>query len=205
MAVVLLLLAGGAVALFRNAGYWLEAPDAVRVSRAIVVLGGGAPFRAIEAAQLYRRGLAKEIWVTQGAPDLGDLLVAKLGMAVSHEHERSEAVLEALGVPRTAMREVPDLVDNTVTELRAVSHFAGADTRPLILVSSKYHVRRVRIIWGLVNGSGAHPAAIVLAAADDPYDAGHWWHSSTDALSTFRELFGIANAWAGFPVEPRDR
>ncbi len=205
MAVVLLLLAGGAVALFRNAGYWLEAPDAVRASRAIVVLGGGVPFRAIEAAQLYRQGLAKEIWMTEGAPDLGDRLAAKLGMVLSFEHERSEAVLEALGVPRSAMKEIPELVDNTVNELRAVSHFAGADRRPLILVSSKYHVRRVRIIWGLVNGNGPHPAAIVRAAADDPYDAGHWWRSSTDALSTFRELFGIANAWAGFPVEPRDR
>ena len=203
VATILLLMAGGAVAALRNLGYWLESPDPLRGARAVVVLGGGTPYRAIEAANLYRAGVTGEVWVTRGAPDLGDRIIANMGVAMSYEHQRSEAIMEALGVPRAAMREIPEMVDNTVSEMRAVEHFAGTDTRPVILVTSKYHVRRVRIVGKIVTAG--RPPLIVRYAKDDPYDTAHWWRSSTDALSTFREVFGIVNAWAGFPVEPRDR
>jgi hypothetical protein len=46
---------------------------------------------------------------------------------------------------------------------------------------------------------------IVRYSSAETYDAARWWSNSSDALATFKELFGILNALAGFPVEPRDR
>lgn len=196
------------MAAFRNVGWWLQSQDNLKPARAIVILGGGVPFRAIQAARLYRAGMAKEIWVTVGAPDLGDQLMAKMGIPITlgGERDRSEEIVQALGVPQSAIREIPEPAANTIAEMGAVRRYAGEDRSPLIVVTSRYHVRRVRIVGKLVaREAGGGPAVIVRYAEEDPYDTGHWWHSSTDAISTFREVFGIVNAWAGFPVSPRDR
>jgi hypothetical protein len=34
-----------------------------------------------------------------------------------------------------------------------------------------------------------------------PRDIRHWWRHTGDAMAVSREIFGIANAWAGFPVK----
>jgi hypothetical protein len=118
-------------------------------------------------------------------------------------------VLLRLGVPEAAIRLVPEPVDNTVTEIRAILRFADQQANfqglrgPVMLVTSKAHSRRVRVIWN--NLSGGRRPAIVRYAASDPFDPHHWWGTTTDAISTFREGFGILNAWAGFPIAPRER
>lgn len=37
--------------------------------------------------------------------------------------------MEPPGIPRAVMREIPEMVDNTVSEIRAVDDFAGTDAR----------------------------------------------------------------------------
>src|SRR5882757_3164959 len=45
-------------------GRWLVREDSIQKADAIAVLTGSLPSRALEAAQLYRDGYAKEIWLT---------------------------------------------------------------------------------------------------------------------------------------------
>jgi len=45
-------------------GRWLVVEDPLVKARAIVVLSGAMPLRAIEAGKLYREGYAPEIWLT---------------------------------------------------------------------------------------------------------------------------------------------
>jgi hypothetical protein len=42
----------------------------------------------------------------------------------------------------------------------------------------------------------------VRYASADPYDAQRWWRHTRDALAVSREVFGLLNVWAGFPVQP---
>jgi uncharacterized SAM-binding protein YcdF (DUF218 family) len=194
--------------LLRNLGDWLQVNEPLQRTRAIVVFGGGLPFRAIEAGRLYQGGWGREVWITKGSENEADRLMQRLGIPTIAEHEYSRSVLLKLGVPEAAIRVVPDPVENTVSEVRAILRFAAQSqasgfSGPLLLVTSKAHSRRVRVIWNVVDHGNY--TAIVRYAASDPFDPRHWWATTTDTTSTFREVFAILNAWLRFPIAPRER
>src|SRR5712692_7626054 len=65
-------------------GYWLMVEDPLQPARAVVVLGGQVPFRAIEAARIYQQGLAPEVWLTRGASS-AEPAFNRLGVAYVRE------------------------------------------------------------------------------------------------------------------------
>jgi hypothetical protein len=100
-----------------------------------------------------------------------------------------------------AIRVLAAGVWNTVDEMRLVAaelERAGGDR--VIIVTSKSHSRRVRATWSAIVG--AFPRAIIRYAREEPYDAKGWWRNTRDALDVSREVFGLMNVWAGFPVQP---
>lgn len=66
--VMLALMAGAAFWAFRKVGPWLVDPDSLQHARAIVVLSGRMPYRAMEAAEIYRQGWAPGIWLFKDDP-----------------------------------------------------------------------------------------------------------------------------------------
>ncbi len=70
----------------------------------------------------------------------------------------------------------------------------------VIIVTTKAHTRRVRTLWKKL--SGGRGRAIVRAASSDPFEPGHWWRATSDALDVVREVLGLLNAWAGLPLHP---
>ena len=183
-------------------GKWLVVADPlepvhVDPARAVVVFGGGVPFRAMEAAAIYRQGLAHEVWLTQGGIFIEDLTLQRLGIDRPPEHSYSRQVLERLGVPPEAIRVLDGHNLNTADEVRTVARASGSDR--VILITSKYHTRRVKVLWRAL--SGARGKAMVRYSEDDPFDPARWWRNTADAMSVSRELFGLVNAWAGFPVK----
>ncbi len=185
-------------------GRWLVVADALEPARAIVVLSGHLPFRALEAASLYRQGWAPEVWVTRAARPAEEAALARLGVEVVWPDGYNKEVLERVGVPPGAIRMLSGGVLNTVEEVRLIARElerAGGDR--VILVTSKPHSRRVRATWRAIVGDS--PYAIVRYAASDPFDPGHWWRNTSDALAVSREVFGVMNVWAGFPVQPDRR
>ena len=203
LAAILIAMAVLFLAAFRNLGEWLEIDEPLHHAQAIAVLGGGLPFRAMEAASLYNAGWADQVWLTQGrSPNNGDLALEKLGLPPAREDESSRLVLLKLGVPSAAIRIVPGYVENTVTELGAILRYEkSAPSAAVILIGSKAQARRVRIIWNAVSGGGR--PAIVRYPQNDPFDPSHWWSTSSDALEATREAGGILNAWLGFRIAPR--
>jgi len=186
---------------FRHLGEWLELDEPLRPAKAIVVMGGGIPFRVMEAADLYKAKWAGEIWLTHGVLNSGDLALARIGIDPDADPDTSMLILSKLGVPPASIHMIPERVDNTLDEEKAILHYAGASRAPLILVTSKYHARRVRVLWDFAGGKNT--PLIVRYTAQEPYDAARWWTNTGDALATFREFFGILNARAGFPIAPR--
>jgi uncharacterized SAM-binding protein YcdF (DUF218 family) len=184
----------------RSAASWLVVDDPLQTARSIVVLGGHLPFRAIEAAHIYQQGWAREIWVTKGDVAEEDLALARLGIDRPIEAVYSRLVVERLGVPAGAIRMLPDQPVNTAEELRAIAREIGrVGGGRVILVTSKYHARRVRVLWR--NLIGTDPQAIVRYTPDDPFEPDRWWRRTADALAVSREWFGLLNASIGFPVK----
>jgi uncharacterized SAM-binding protein YcdF (DUF218 family) len=156
----------------------------------------------MEAAGIYKRGLASEVWVTRPAPTVESKDLEKLDIGFVPEDAYSVRVLIRYGVSSSAVRVIDGDITNTEDEVRAtlrMLHETGK-TRS-ILVTSKYHGRRTKIIWGALAPPDLK--ATVRFTPDDPFDPKRWWQNSSDALAVTREIGGIINAETGFRLKPR--
>ncbi len=188
-----------AVLLLLFVGRWLVVQDPLAKAQAIVVLSGRMPLRAMEAAKLYREGYAPRVWLTHSTEPGATL--AAMGIPFFGEEYYDSLVLMHEGVPADAIRVLQPPIVNTADEIAAVSAtMASEKDSTVIIVTSKVHTRRVRILWNrLAAGRGR---AIIRPASDDPFEPGHWWRTTGDALDVLRECLGILNAWAGMPLHP---
>ena len=186
-----------ALAAFFGVGRWLVVEDPLGKAHAIAVLSGRLPVRALEAAKLYREGYAPEVWLTHTS-EPGESLKA-MGIPFEGEEVYSARVLIHEGVPASSIHVLEQPIVNTADEVRVISKaLQQQKDRSVILVTSKPHTRRVRLLWRKL--APVECRAIVRASSEDSFDARHWWRSSGDALDVVREVLGIMNAWAGLPL-----
>jgi len=188
-----------ALMIFFGVGRWLVVEDPLGKAKAIVVLSGAMPVRAIEAAKLYRERYAPEVWLTHSAEPAETL--QGMGVSFVGEDHYNALVLIHEGVPAEAIQILEPPIVNTADEIKvAASALARANGEAVILVTTRVHTRRVRLLWRrLASGQGR---AIVRAASRDPFDPRHWWRNTSDALDVVREVLGVLNAWAGLPLHP---
>src|SRR5579863_4008693 len=88
---------------FRKVGGWLVVADPLERSRAIVVLSGLPPCRAMGAADLYHEGWAPEVWLTTSDGRGIESAFARLGVPHPSETDYNRQVLAKLGVPAQAI------------------------------------------------------------------------------------------------------
>jgi uncharacterized SAM-binding protein YcdF (DUF218 family) len=188
-----------AIVMFLGVGRWLVVEDPLVKVRAIAVLSGSMPLRAIEAAKLYRQGYAPEIWLTHSS-EPGETL-GEMGISFAGEDYYSTRILIHEGVPSQAIHVLETPIVNTVDEIKVIgSALAGEKDRTVIIVTTKAHTRRVRLLWRkLASGNGV---VIVRAASGDAFDPRHWWRTTSGALDVVREVLGILNVWTGLPLHP---
>jgi uncharacterized SAM-binding protein YcdF (DUF218 family) len=199
LVLILLVLAVTALLMLRGAGRWLIREDPLARADVIVVLSGSMPYRAEEAAKVYKMGYAPEVWVSR--PEGPDAELEELGVHYIGEEEYNRDVLIRQGVPETAVHILPDTIIDTEQEVEEVSRdMRRSGKRSVIFVTSLQHTRRVNALWHkLVR---ANPPALVHGAPEDSFDQDHWWHNTRDALAVVREVLGLMNVWAGLPVRP---
>ncbi|MGA2606142.1 MAG: YdcF family protein [Terriglobia bacterium] len=198
---VLAVLIGTAFWAFRNVGRWLVVDDTLQPARAILVLSDSTPYRAMEAANIYRQGLAPEIWLTRDYDNENDNPFARLGIHHISEEDYNQQVLERLRVPTAAVRLLDLPATNTTDEEQLFAkelRRVGGDR--IILVTSPVHTRRVKTLWHILVGN--HPEAIVRYSAYEPFDPAHWWRATKDD-DVGHEVSGLLNARNGFVAKPR--
>jgi uncharacterized SAM-binding protein YcdF (DUF218 family) len=185
----------------RQLGSWLVVEDPLASARAVVTLGGELPFRAMETASIFHQGWTSEVWLTRPPQDARQAALRQLGVQVPREEIYTRAVLERLGVPPAAIRVLTQPAENTAQEVQVIAdELRRVGGGQVILVTSKPHSRRVGATWRALVGQT--PLLIVRYAKADPYDPDGWWRHTGDALAVSREVFGLLNVWAGFPVRP---
>jgi uncharacterized SAM-binding protein YcdF (DUF218 family) len=182
-----------------HVGNWLVVQDPLEPSKTIVVLSGEIPNRSIEAARIYRQNVAPQVWVSQGVSP--EEALKRMNIDYIGEDFYNQKVLMALGVPPDAIRILEEQASNTQEEVDEIARdLRQLDAHSVIIVTSKAHSRRVRYIWKRRIGNDPH--LVVRYANNDEFDSAHWWRHSHDALEVVREVLGMANAWAGFPLVP---
>jgi uncharacterized SAM-binding protein YcdF (DUF218 family) len=185
---------------FREAGTWLIREDPLTKADVIVVLSGSMPARAEEAARVFQMGFAPEVWVSR--PESAASELKDLGVDFTGEDGYNREVLIHEGVPAAAIRIFPEPIVDTEEEVEEILQMMRERNKQrVIIVTSPQHTRRVRALWR--DLSDGHLQMIAHAAYQDPFDATGWWKTTRDTNSVARELMGLANAAAGFPVRPR--
>jgi uncharacterized SAM-binding protein YcdF (DUF218 family) len=206
IAIVLALLGAG-TALFLGAGRWLIRENALEPADVIVVLSGGLPYRALEAAAIYNHSCAPEIWVSR--PESPAQNMEALGVQYVGEEEYNSQILIQQGVPPASIHIFPEAIVDTQQEVEEIAREMHREGKSrVIIVTSPQHTRRVRALWNRIVGNDPKtndPKMIVRAAFEDPFDAAHWWRNTRDALSVVREYLGLLNVWAGAPIHPHTR
>jgi uncharacterized SAM-binding protein YcdF (DUF218 family) len=143
--------------------YWLVVEDPLAQPQGIAVLGGDLPFRAMEAAALYEKGWASEVWLIRARAPAEEAALARLGIEVAGSESLNRRVLERLGVPMEVIRVLDKGVQNTVQEVQLIARELGRmGGSCVILVTSKPHSRRLRATWGALIGDA--PQAVVRYA-----------------------------------------
>ncbi len=201
LALALALLAGLGYWAMTRAGGFLVVDDPLQRARAIVVLNGAAPFRAMGAAELYQQGWAPEVWITTAYDRDATEAYRRMSIAYTSDAEYSRKVLMKLGVPAGAIRMLPKPIRNTDEEVRVI---AGALQQVggsgVIIVTSPPHTRRVKTLWRIEVGD--QKQAIVRHDTYEPYDPRHWWRHTTEGDDVVHELLGLLNARMGFVAQP---
>src|SRR5262249_31697358 len=153
------------------------------------------PIREIAGAALYREGFAPRVVLVREWEGPGQRMLPALG--VENAWELRKDVLRKSGVPAEAIVGVEGAAYSTLDELAQAAAAIGPTDRPVLLVSSTYHGRRVSLTWAHVTGG--RPRGIVQAPANDPYSPDLWWRDHRMILQVVQEYLGLVEAWLGFP------
>jgi uncharacterized SAM-binding protein YcdF (DUF218 family) len=155
--------------------------DTVTHADAVVVLGGGLDDRPFAAADLYRRGLASKVLISQ----VGDDPAASVGAILNHT-EANRQVLLKLGVPADAIETFGTANRNTREEafsLRAWAHRNNAST--FIIPTEIFSARRVKFIFQRELAA----EKIEVLALDAPlYRKDDWWKIDTGLITFQNEI-----------------
>ncbi|MFN8545954.1 MAG: YdcF family protein [Candidatus Binatia bacterium] len=190
---VLALAAAGTLA---GAGRFLVVADPLPAhADAIVVMAGAVPDRALEAADLYRTGVAPRIVITRERRRRGYAALLARGVRLPESDELLRTALTGLGVPDTAVVLLRRRNRSTESEARTIARWACRHAvRTMVVVTSRAHTRRTRIIL-----RQALPPGIGLAVRPsrwDGFSSTRWWRVRHDAKIVLAEWEKLAHHWS---------
>jgi uncharacterized SAM-binding protein YcdF (DUF218 family) len=185
----------------RGLGPWLVVNEPLARSDVIFVTDGHTPQRELEGATLFQEGWAPRVALTLPRDTLSPEVRAMAGEA--SPQDRAAAVLRRRGVPDASIVRLERTVENTAQELQADFDYARAQGfRRVIIVSSPYHTRRIRLIWS--SRFEDQIPAIVRSTRYAPVEPARWWRSRRPVEEVVHEVFGIANFFLGNPMPTFD-
>ena len=186
--------------ILRELATQLFVEDPLERASAIIVLSGALPYRPLGAAQLYKDGWAPRIVLTRAKRSKRYYALKALGLVYPEAHEISRQILLKLGVPNEAISVVGGEIYSTITEAEEIlNELAPAKGATLIVVTSRPHSRRTRLIWNHVAKGQVKP--IIRSPKEDPtFVVDGWWKRNGAIETVAHECMGLINCWLGFPA-----
>jgi len=139
--------------------------------------------RATRAAEMVRHGVAPVV------VESGRRLRPSAGIAELQEHDLIER-----GVPKDKLIRFPHDAESTLEEARGLARLCSErHFRSVIVVTSNYHARRARYIFGKVFSPAI--AVSVAGAHDGDFDPEHWWEKRKSEELFVNELVGMMVAF----------
>jgi uncharacterized SAM-binding protein YcdF (DUF218 family) len=169
--------------LLRGAAELWIVSDPITPADAIVVLGGGEE-RPFVAADLYAKGLAKKVLVSQ----VKESPSVEIGVLTS-DTDDMEKVLLKLGVPGSAIKTFGKANKNTRDEAVALKSWADRNAASVFIIPTEiFPARRVRWIFRReFYGTGVR----IEIPSFDPsrlYTRADWWKNENGAIAFQNEV-----------------
>jgi len=164
------------------ADLWIVS-DSITRADAIVVLGGGVETRPYAAAELWRRGFADKILISQGSEERA----ASTGDIVLHSELNREKLLK-LGVPVGAIETFGTANKSTRDEAVALREWSERNAASVFIIPTEiFPARRVRWIFHRAfMGTGVRIE--VPSVEPQGYTRWNWWKTQK-GLVAFRTEF----------------
>jgi uncharacterized SAM-binding protein YcdF (DUF218 family) len=181
---VLVLCVAVGLAAFFQVGYFLEAPAQEPMKADLIVpLGGGSSRRVHKAAELYERGFAPNVLLT----DIGD------GDANASSHFSDWRIIFLLehGVPNNMLLFDTHSTNSWEEAVNTLRLMREKNWQRVLVVSDPPHLRRLAWVWGKVfEGSGKEYQ--LIAAPLEHWDPGQWWQNENSARYVVMEVTKLA-------------
>ncbi|MCL6479240.1 MAG: YdcF family protein [Peptococcaceae bacterium] len=161
-------------------GRYLVVDEKPRRCDAIVILSGETVPRVAKGVELYREGYGHLMIMSGG------------GRLTSRLTDADLMLMEAvdLGVPREAVlleNKSESTYENAVNVKKIILEH---DIKSFLLVTSNYHTRRAKYIFGKVFAD-TDIEFITVAAPDPKYEASAWWKKHEGQQKALIELASI--------------
>jgi uncharacterized SAM-binding protein YcdF (DUF218 family) len=169
-------------------GSFLAAEDPLTSADAIFIFAGTQAERPLEGADLYKAGYAPVLVLTRPTDEPAVEVLARRGIRLPSRFTLMRDVLRKLEIPDSAII-VPDRIhDNTAQEADTLRVLAATHRwRRVILVSSKYHLRRV----GMAARRSLRDSDVTVILRPSRYDPAtpdRWWQHRADLRQILWEL-----------------
>jgi uncharacterized SAM-binding protein YcdF (DUF218 family) len=166
------------------AEFWIVSDKLEQPAGAVVILGGGLDQRPRAAADLYKRGLAREVWITHDNSTDNLLLPSVVNP--------TRATLVKLGIPDTVIVDVPGPASNTYDEAKVVSLWPHtASVKSLIIPTDAFHTRRTK--WTFEKFLGARNIKLVVQPIYSRMNYPEkWWRGDESRTNFGKEVVKYA-------------
>src|SRR6266540_2194696 len=164
------------------ADLWIVS-DPISRADAVVVLGGGLATRPFEAAELWQRGLADKILISQAPEERA----VSIGAMPSHTELNREILLK-LGVPAGAIETFGTANRNTREEAVALREWAERNVASVFIIPSEiFPARRVR--WIFRREFFGTTVSIEVPSIEPPdYTRRDWWKTEHGLVAFQNEV-----------------
>jgi uncharacterized SAM-binding protein YcdF (DUF218 family) len=157
--------------------------------------------RAMYAADLYQQGFIPRIWISRPEREKHLTQLDALGVPYPQQEEISRAVLLKKGGPGNRIEVIGDGVLSTIMEARCVADLLEkrSEIRSVLIVTSRFHVRRAEAIFKYVLRPLSQVDIFVVGTPYDGFVADHWWKDRDSARQVFLETAKLLLFW--FDIE----
>lgn len=179
----------------RLAGLWLVRKDNIIHADGIVVLMGSISDRILQAADLYKSGVADFLFIVEAGNEEYEELKACGADIISNSKQAGNAAI-ALGIPADNVIILPGGAQSTQQEALIISEYLITKTEidTLFLVSSSPHMRRAFMIFkSAFKKSKKDICLYCFPSSYTDFNAKYWWKSKDGIEIVLLEYLKLSN------------
>lgn len=156
-------------------GHQMVHQDPLVEADAIVVLSGGSLSRELAAATLHADGYAPLVVLTRMRENPVVEELRRRGVPTESASDTRVNLLRELGVPVAAIVVLSRIVQSTQDEAKLVADWvASRDIQEIIVVTSRYHSARSRLVFSRAFNDG-NTVIRVQPASMEQFEPERWW------------------------------